>query len=46
MKNNEKIPDYISKVILITNQMKSCGETLSEHVIIEKALRSLTPQFD
>lgn len=34
MKDNEKIPDYISRVILITNEMKSYGETLSEQVII------------
>ncbi|KAK2369275.1 hypothetical protein QL285_082421 [Trifolium repens] len=33
-------------MILITNEMKACGETLSEQVIIEKVLRSLTPQFD
>lgn len=46
LKNNEKIPDYISRVILITNKMKSYGETLSEEVIIEKVLISLTPQFD
>lgn len=30
MKNNEKVPDYISRMILITNEMKSYGETLSE----------------
>ena len=46
IKNNEKVPDYISRVILITNKMKSCGETISEQVIIEKVLRSFTPQFD
>lgn len=46
MKDNEKVPYYISKVILITNEMKSYGETLSEQVIIEKVLRSLTTQFD
>ncbi|KAK2405626.1 hypothetical protein QL285_054842 [Trifolium repens] len=46
MKNNEKVPEYISRRILITNEMKACGETLSEQVIIEKVLRSLTPQFD
>src|SRR3954469_9221193 len=45
MKNNEKVSEYISKVILITNEMKACGEILSEQVIIEKILRSLTPQF-
>ncbi|XP_050914600.1 uncharacterized protein LOC127129462 [Lathyrus oleraceus] len=36
MKNDEKVPDYISKVILITNEMKSCGETLSEESIIQE----------
>ncbi|KAK2376919.1 hypothetical protein QL285_077661 [Trifolium repens] len=46
MKNNEKVPEYISRMIMITNEMKACGETLSEQVIIEKVLRSLTPQFD
>src|ERR1044072_9693922 len=46
MKNNEKFSEYISRVILITNEMKACGETLFEQVIIEKILRSLTPQFD
>ncbi|XP_050898000.1 uncharacterized protein LOC127104903 [Lathyrus oleraceus] len=46
MKNNEKVSDYISIVILITNEMKSYGEILSEESIVEKVLRSLTPQFD
>ncbi|KAK2458032.1 hypothetical protein QL285_005238 [Trifolium repens] len=46
MKNNEKVSEYISRMILITNEMKACGETLSEQVIIEKVLRSLTSQFD
>ncbi|XP_050908333.1 uncharacterized protein LOC127121955 [Lathyrus oleraceus] len=40
MKDNEKIPDYISRVILITNEMKSYGETLFEQVIIEKERKS------
>jgi hypothetical protein len=30
MKNNEKVFKYIFRVILITNKMKACGETLSE----------------
>ncbi|XP_050920354.1 uncharacterized protein LOC127137988 [Lathyrus oleraceus] len=46
MKENEKIPYYSSREILITNKMKSYGETLSEQVIIGKVLRSLIPQFD
>lgn len=43
MKKNEKVPDYISKLIVVTNEMKSYGETLFEQVIIEKVLRSLNP---
>ncbi|XP_050875693.1 uncharacterized protein LOC127079338 [Lathyrus oleraceus] len=46
IKNNEKVTDYISRVIVVTNEMKSCGETYFELVIIEKVLRSLTPLFD
>lgn len=36
MKNNEKAPDYISKVVLIINEMKSYGETFSEQVILKR----------
>src|ERR1044072_2845290 len=46
MKSSEKVFEYISRVILITNKMKACVETVSEQVIIEKVLRSLIPQFD
>lgn len=46
MKDNEKVFEYISRVILITNEMKAYGETLFEQVIVEKVLRSLTPKFD
>lgn len=46
IKNNEKILDYISRVIMVTNEMNSCGEMVSEQVIIKKALRSLTLGFD
>ncbi|XP_058732714.1 uncharacterized protein LOC131604278 [Vicia villosa] len=30
MKNNDKVPDYISSVIMVTNQMKAYEETLFE----------------
>lgn len=46
MKNNEKVSDYISRVTVVTNEMKFYGETLSKQVIIKKVLRSLTPQFN
>lgn len=46
MKNNEKIGDYVARILTITNEMKQCGETMTEQMIIEKVLRSLTAQFD
>lgn len=46
MKKNVKIPDYISRGILITNEIKLCLETLSDDMIIEKVHRSLTPTFN
>lgn len=45
MKNNEKASDYISRVIAVANEMKTCGEMLSEKIIVEKVLRSLTTDF-
>lgn len=43
MNNIEKVPDYISRVTLITYEMKSYGETFSEEIIIGKIRRPLTP---
>lgn len=45
MKNNGKLSDYISRVILITNETKLYGETLSEERIIKNVLRYLTPSL-
>src|SRR3954467_5105000 len=45
MKNNKRELYYISKVIVIKNEMKAYGETLSKQVINENVLRSLTTQF-
>jgi len=41
MKKEEKKEDYCSSVIAITNQMKICGETLSDKSVVEKILRTL-----
>ena len=46
MKHNEKVANYVSRIITVTNEMKTCGETISEQMIVEKVLRSLTAQFD
>lgn len=46
MKNNEKIVDYVARVVTLTNEMKTCGKTINEQTIVEKVLHSLTSQFD
>ena len=46
METTETIDAYINKVIALTNQMKTNGETHSEQAKVEKILRSLTPRFE
>lgn len=46
MKKEEKIEDYFSSILAITNQMKICGETLPDKSVMEKILRTLPFQFD
>lgn len=46
MKKDERVANYISRVVTVTNEMKINGETVTEQMIVEKVLRSLTPKFD
>ncbi|XP_019455127.1 PREDICTED: uncharacterized protein LOC109356254 [Lupinus angustifolius] len=46
VEENDKVGDYFTKVITITNQMKGCGETVTDLMIIEKIMRSLPQKFD
>ncbi|XP_068501124.1 uncharacterized protein [Phaseolus vulgaris] len=46
METTETIDVYINKVIALTNQMKTNGETHSEQAKMEKNFRSLTPRFE
>ncbi|XP_073227057.1 uncharacterized protein [Cicer arietinum] len=46
MKNNENVIDYCNRVQTITNQMKANREVMTEVVIIEKILRTLTQRYD
>lgn len=45
MKTNETIPEYFSRVLTISNQMRSNGETMPEVKIVEKILRTLTEKY-
>lgn len=46
MESTEKILDYFTRVLSLTNMMKGCGETISDKMIVEKIMRTLTPRFD
>ncbi|CAL0321435.1 unnamed protein product [Lupinus luteus] len=43
---NERISQFFNRIISHTNQMKACGEVIHDQTIIEKILRTLTPNFD
>ena len=46
MDTTKTVDIYINKVLALTNQMKTNGETHSEQAKVEKILRSLTPRFE
>ncbi|XP_050885146.1 uncharacterized protein LOC127088269 [Lathyrus oleraceus] len=46
MEDKEMINDYITRIIRLVNQIKSCGETILEQNVVSKVLRSLTSRFD
>ena len=46
MEEDQKVSDYFSKMTEIVNLMKNCGENISDQMIVEKILRSLSQKFD
>jgi len=46
MEEKETINDFFARIGKLVNQMKSCGETVSEQSLVEKILRSLSSRFD
>ncbi|WJX50083.1 hypothetical protein P8452_36436 [Trifolium repens] len=46
MNGDEKISDYFTRLVTLTNQMKNCGSNLEEQETVEKVLRTLTSRFD
>ena len=46
MKGNESVQDYITRVSIIVNQMKTFGEDISDQKVVEKILRSLPSKWD
>lgn len=46
MEEKEMVNDYITRVTRLVNQMKACGELVSEENIVSKVLHFLTSRFD
>ncbi|XP_014493123.1 uncharacterized protein LOC106755474 [Vigna radiata var. radiata] len=46
MLKGDKVREYFDKVVAITNQMKGCGEIVTDLMVIEKIMRSLPQKFD
>jgi len=46
MEEEQKIVEYIFKLINIVNQMKACGEAMTDQQIVEKIMKTLSSRFD
>ncbi|XP_058726874.1 uncharacterized protein LOC131598275 [Vicia villosa] len=46
MGEDENVAEYVSKAQKPVHLMKGCGETLTDKMIVEKVMRTLTPHFD
>ncbi|XP_019435907.1 PREDICTED: uncharacterized protein LOC109342365 [Lupinus angustifolius] len=46
MEESDRIGEYFTKILTITNQMKGYGESISDLMIIEKIMRSLPQRID
>ena len=45
MKEGESISEYFSRVMSVSNKMWSNGETMRDHKVVQKILRTLTDKF-
>lgn len=45
MNNGDFVVEFLSRLMLLTNKMKSCGEKIIELDNIEKVIRALTTKF-
>ncbi|XP_047173543.1 uncharacterized protein LOC124841336 [Vigna umbellata] len=46
MEDSDKVSDYFTKILSITNQMKRCGESINDFMIVERIMRSLPQRLD
>ena len=46
IEEHHKVTDYFSKMAEIVNLMKNSGENISDQMVVDKVLRSLSQKFD
>jgi len=46
MEENETIVEYLDKIQVLVNAMKTCNENVSDQHVVHKVLQSLPPRFD
>lgn len=46
MSDQESIVDYFNQVQMLVNSMKACKEEMIDQQVVDKVLRTLTPQFN
>ena len=46
MGKDEKVAEYVWKVQKLVHLMKGCGETITDKMIVEKVMKTLTYHFD
>ncbi|XP_019432432.1 PREDICTED: uncharacterized protein LOC109339448 [Lupinus angustifolius] len=46
MEDSDSVAEYMTKILALSNQMRSCGKVLKEKSLVEKVLRTLTCKYD
>ncbi|OIW03205.1 hypothetical protein TanjilG_21837 [Lupinus angustifolius] len=46
MEDGDSVAEYMTKILALSNQMRSCGKVLKEKSLVEKVLRTLTCKYD
>lgn len=46
MEPNETVAQFVNKLTVLTNQMKSCGKAVTNSMRVEKVITGLTSKFD
>lgn len=46
MKTGESVTDYFSRVMVVANDMRNCGDDMQDVKVVEKIMRTLTDNFN